>query len=208
MNNPVYAPIAGPLGHIIDFVNAAAFRFKNPYSYTKYRQIVAVARRTAARTLVETGTYRGVTTRRCIPHFNRVYTIELDPSLARSATQQFRRYGTCEVIEGDATKVIQVLLEQREIGGDLLFFLDGHFSGEGTALGVSAEPALEVIRIIARHKERVAGVVVDDFREFGTQPGWPSKGQLVALLEQCFSSDGFVLCVNFDQVVVMRRHTE
>lgn len=205
MNNPLYAPIAGPCGHLVDLLNMARFRFLNPHSYTKYRQIVAVARRTGARSLIETGTFRGVTTRRCVRHFSHVYTIELDEALARDAKRRLSRFRNCEVIEGDATLEIQKLLQRPDVGGDLLFFLDGHFSGEGTALGASAEPALDVIRFVARHKARVAGVIVDDFREFGCQPGWPTKRELIGTLEEEFKSAGFLLLVNCDQAVVMRR---
>jgi hypothetical protein len=205
VNNPLYATIAGPCAHLIDLLNMVRFRFLNPHSYTKYRQIVAVARRTRARSLIETGTFRGVTARRCVPHFSRVYTIELDEELSRDAQVRLSRFRNCEVIQGDATLEIQKLLQRPDIGGDLLFFLDGHFSGEGTALGASAEPALDVIRVIARHKDRVAGILVDDFREFGSQPGWPTKQELIGTLEQEFSDSSFSLLVNCDQAVVMRR---
>lgn len=182
-----------------------AFRYSNPHSYTKYRQIVAVARRTGARVLVETGTFRGVTTRRCLRHFSRVYTIELDHELAQEAKKRLARFGNCQVIEGDATQEVKTLLERPDVGSELLLFLDGHFSGSGTASGANAEPALEVIGVIARHKGSVAAIIIDDFREFGTQSGWPAKSELLRAIETSFPADDFQLTVHLDQVLVMRR---
>ena len=205
MNNPLYAPLVGPVGHVVDMAKMLAFRYSNPHSYTKYRQIVAVARRTGARVLVETGTFRGVTTKRCLRHFSRVYTIELDHNLAQEAKKRLSRFGHCEVIEGDASQEVKALLERPDIGSDILLFLDGHFSGSGTAIGVQAEPALEVIEVIARHKSRVAAIIVDDFREFGTQPGWPAKSELLRAIETSFPADTYLVNVHLDQVLVMRR---
>jgi hypothetical protein len=186
-------------------VKMLGFHYANPHSYTKYRQIVAVAKRTHARVLIETGTYRGVTTRRCLPHFNRVFTIELDRSLAQAAQQSLARYAKCEVIEGDAAKEVPKLCERSDIGSDILFFLDGHFSGGDTALGEQTEPALDIIHAIAKRKERMAAMIVDDFREFGTRSGWPAKSQLVHAIEHSFPAKTFDLVVHMDQVLVMRR---
>lgn len=206
MNNPLYAPFAGPLGHLLDLWNLLTFRYANPHSYTKYRQLVAASRRTGARTLIETGTYRGVTTRRCIGNFDRVYTIELDPTLAREAQRRLARFSNCKVIEGDAATEMQQLLDTGHIGDNLLVFLDGHFSGVDTAHGDQAEPAIDVLETIARHRDRIAAIVIDDFREFGTQKGWPTKGQLLTTLERLFPVEHFDTLVHLDQALVLRRH--
>jgi hypothetical protein len=205
VNNPLYAPFAGPLGHLLDICRLLTFRHANPHSYTKYRQIVAASRRTGARTLIETGTYRGVTTRRCIGDFDMVYTIELDPVLAREAQRRLARFSNCKVIEGDAATEVTRLLDAGNIGNNLLIFLDGHFSGGDTAHGDQAEPAIDVLETIARHRDRVAAIVIDDFREFGTQKGWPTKGQLLTALERFFPAEYFDILVHLDQALVLRR---
>lgn len=204
MNSPALAPIAGIVGHFVDLTNLARFTFANPHSYTKYRHILAVAGRTNATTLIETGTYKGVTTRRCISKFKRIITVELDPTLATDAARRLSRFKNCEVVTGDANEEVPLLLERADIGEHLMFFLDGHFSGGCTASGAEAEPALRVLSTIALQHHRVAGIIVDDFREFGTQPGWPSKGELVATAEQLFCPLGFKLSVHLDQLVLER----
>jgi hypothetical protein len=204
MNIPILAPIAGPVGHIADLFNLLRFTYANPHSFSKYRQLIAVARRTGARVLIETGTFRGVTTRRCARHFSRIYTIELDHDLAVMAKRTLKAYRNCEVIEGDATREVTKILKRSDVGNDLLLFLDGHFSGIGTARGECEEPALDVLKVIANHKRRVAGIVIDDFREFGCQPGWPTKGELLKSVEQLFPGREFTIWIHMDQVLVMR----
>jgi len=204
MNSPRLAPISGPIGHVVDLWNILRFKYANPHSYSKYRQIIAVARHTGARLLIETGTFRGVTTRRCARHFNQIYTIELDHDLANAAKQTLAFYPNCHVIEGDAAREVAAILTRDDVGDDVLLFLDGHFSGNGTACGQCAEPAVDVLKVIANHKHRVAGIVIDDFREFGCQPGWPTKGELLQSLEQLFPGSEFTLWIHMDQVLVMR----
>ncbi len=76
-----------PFGMVADLVDLAMFRFSSLRSLNKFRQIRHEATRAKARTLIETGTYLGVTTRRCAKVFDRVITIELDPTLAAQAKQ-------------------------------------------------------------------------------------------------------------------------
>lgn len=203
MNCPSISWLAGPAGHMVDLARIWMFRYAPPHSYSKYRQIIAAARRTGARVLVETGTYKGVTTRRCLPHFGKVITIELDTTLAAGAKSRFKSWQNCEVIQGDAAQEVARILERADMDGDILFFLDGHFSGGDTACGQEPEPALDVLRTIAAKKKLVAGIIVDDFREFGTQGGWPTKTQLIAAAESLFAE--FDLVVHLDQLLILRR---
>jgi hypothetical protein len=155
--------------------------------------------------LIETGTYRGVTTHRCAPHFERIYTIEIEPELARKATEYLAPFRHVTVIEGDAKREVLRLIR----GGfvqNALIFLDGHYSGQGTGMGAEPEPATDIMRELGQHAEVIAGIVVDDFREFGTQPGWPKKWELMRSAEDVFVPLGFRLNVHLDQLLIERVH--
>lgn len=192
--------LRGFAGWLLDLLRISRFTFRNPHSYTKYKAIRALARRTGARNFIETGTYRGTTTLRCARHFDKVYTIELDERLAEAATKRLAKYSNVRVIRGDAVQELRRLLEDRSLS-DLLVFLDGHFSGGETALGDVPEPALEALDLLAEHRDRVRGIIVDDFREFG-QSGWPRKSSLIAAAEDAFAAHGYQIAVHLDQVVV------
>ncbi len=66
---------AALLGHCVDIWDFLMFRYKNPHSWTKFRQIKAVAKLSGATRMLETGTYRGVTTRRCAKYFEKIWKI-------------------------------------------------------------------------------------------------------------------------------------
>ncbi|QQR89111.1 MAG: hypothetical protein IPJ88_12930 [Myxococcales bacterium] len=204
MNTPGILP-KGFVGHLVDLYRIGSFNFNNPHSYSKFRNINAVRRRSGAKVLVETGTFRGVTTKRCAPHFEKIFTIELDPTLAAESRRYLSVFDHVKVIEGDANEEVTKLLHERQIESPAVFFLDGHFSGGQTAHGDLAEPALVVLEELAKHLDCVAGIIIDDFREFGVAPGWPEKWKLIRLCEEKFASEGFKLSVHLDQVIVERQ---
>lgn len=202
MNKPSILP-KGPIGHLVDLWRIARFQFRNPHSWTKYRHIVKTARETGADVFFEVGTYRGLTTKRCAPHFRSVVTVELDPTLCAESRGYLASTKNVTVIEGDGLKELAKFLAATN-ERNIIVFLDGHFSGGQTAKGDLVEPALEEIEILHRHREKIAAFIVDDFREFGTQPGWPTKWELMKSVETLFGDREHHIMVHLDQVVVRR----
>lgn len=156
---------------------------------------------TGARVFIESGTFHGVTARNCAMIFDRVFTIELDPTLARAAKAGLSDRPSVTVIEGDAVAVLPTLLARSEVDC-VMIFLDGHYSGDGTAHGEVAEPALIELETIARWRDKVRAVVIDDFRLFGVEPGFPSKGLLFETVGRLFEDHGWTVSIIWDQVVM------
>jgi hypothetical protein len=188
-------------GHLLDLYKLASFTFSNPHSYTKFRAITSIQKKVNAKTFIETGTYLGVTTRRCAPHFENVYTIELDPELAKKAGIFLNTKKNVEVLQGDALDILPTIL-QKDIY-NILVFLDGHFSGGVTACGSMPEPAIEEIKILAQFKQKIAAIIIDDFRLFGTEAGFPTKSSLFQAVEEYFP--GFDVTVSLDQIIITRK---
>jgi predicted O-methyltransferase YrrM len=113
------------IGHFLDLYRLAAFKFSNPHSYTKFRAINSLRKRVSAKTFIETGTYLGVTTRRCAPVFEKVYTIELDQTLAAQAKEFLAPINNIEVIQGDVLAVLPQVLE-KPINDALIFLRRGN----------------------------------------------------------------------------------
>jgi hypothetical protein len=194
------------IGHLVDLYKIATFKFANaPHSYTKFRAIKASQQATQSKVFIETGTYFGVTTRRCAPFFEKVYTIELDKELANKATSFLKPKKNVQVLQGDALDILPELLSQ-EIGNNCLIFLDGHFSGGITACGSLPEPAIEELKIIAMYKNKVNAIIIDDFRLFGKEPDFPSKTHLFQVIEEHFPE--FNITVHLDQIVLNRLNKE
>jgi hypothetical protein len=192
------------VGHILDLYRLASFQFSNPHSYTKFRAIKSLAQKTDAEVLIETGTYLGVTTNRCAPFFKKVYTIELNQELAEKAKNFLSKRDNVDVVQGDALQILPTILQKETVKNSLIF-LDGHFSGGITACGELPEPAIEELKLISKYKDRVNAVIIDDFRLFGQEDGFPNKSTLFETLENYLNE--FEVTVHLDQVVLARKDT-
>jgi hypothetical protein len=188
-------------GHLLDLYKLARFTFSNPHSYTKFRSITSIQKKVNAKTFIETGTYLGVTTRRCASHFENVYTIELDPELAKEAGNFLSSQKNVEVIQGDALDILPTILKKDV--ENILVFLDGHFSGGVTACGLMPEPAIEEIKLLGQFKQKIAAIIIDDFRLFGTEAGFPTKSSLFEIIEKYLPE--FDVTVFLDQVIIVRK---
>ena len=126
------------------------------------------------RVLIETGTYMGETAWSLRHEFDRIETIELEPTLARLAEIRFGRTGNVHVHQGNSAALLPGVL-----GGltePALFWLDAHPSTDRTAQ--SAEiPLRRELSAIAAHPVRGHVVLVDDLQYIGT-PGYPRLDEL------------------------------
>src|SRR5690349_15189258 len=95
---------------------------------------------------VETGTYRGGTTRDLADMFPAVTTVELSEELHKAAVAQFAGVAEITALHGDSGKILPALADASVA---TLWFLDGHWSGGPTA-GQDAEcPVMDEIAALA-----------------------------------------------------------
>lgn len=192
------------IGHLVDLYRISTFNFYVPHSYTKFRAIKAAREKLNASTFIETGTYLGVTTKRCAPHFDKVYTIELDKELAEQATVFLRNNQNVKVLQGDVLIQLPEILNQDV--DNVLVFLDAHFSGGITACGDLPEPAIEELIILSKFSDKISGIIIDDFRLFGTEPGFPSKSSVFQAIEAQFPK--FNVTVTLDQILIFKENSK
>jgi len=195
--------VAAIAGHLIDMWRLVRFDYENPHSYSKFRNLISVAKKTGARQFIETGTYLGRTTRWAASRFERVVTIELDPQLAARAVASLSDLPNVEVIQGDAVEKLRDVIARPEIR-DALVYLDGHFSGGITARGEVDEPACAGLEVLVPHIAKIRGIVVDDFRTFGIEFAAPTKADLLRSAEHHYGKH-FEIVVHMDQLLLLRR---
>lgn len=147
-------------------------------------------------TWIETGTYLGQTTQLLSKNASKVYSIEPEPKLFARARNFFRNYSNVEILSGTSEDVFPILLPR--IGGDVNFWLDGHYSAGITFKGQQDTPILDELDCISRninHFSKVC-VLVDDIRcfnprlpEYASYPSvdklveWANKHQLIWHIE-------------------------
>jgi hypothetical protein len=135
----------------------------------------AVVRRNAIEggVFVETGTYMGDTAAYAAQFSKRVITLEPFGKLYEEAKLRFARSPSVEVINAPSEEAFPQILPA--LSGDVTFWLDAHYSGEGTFIGQHISPIELELESIRPHLPRLSRcvVMVDDMRGFGLSPGYP-----------------------------------
>lgn len=150
-----------------------------PPHVVKARTVLDHARRHGIEVLLETGTFEGEMARKCRGAFAEIHTIELDPGLAERAARRLGRWPWIHVHTGDSATLLPRILARLE--APILFWLDGHYSGEGTAHGAKETPLGEEIDAIAARARAGDVVLVDDARFLG-EGAYPAAEDLHARL--------------------------
>jgi glycosyl transferase family 2 len=117
-------------------------------------------------TWVESGTFMGDTTSVLSKVAKMVYSIEPEPTLFSKAEQRFSNTSNVKLIKGLSEDVFPKLLPT--IGGNVCFWLDGHYSAGITFKGPQNTPILDELDAIGRNITRMNKIVVmvDDLRCF------------------------------------------
>ena len=114
--------------------------------------------------MVETGTFMGDTMYALRNDFRVLISIELDPGLHARAQRLLRRYQQLRFVLGDSSQQLpEVILG---IDEPVVFWLDGHYSGPGTARGSLDSPIWKEIDAIFAHQIRDHVILVDYARDF------------------------------------------
>lgn len=115
---------------------------------------------------VETGTRHGDMIEMVGSHFEKTYSIELDPELYRKARERFDGRGDVTLIEGDSGEAISTVLA--EIHEPALFWLDAH--GNTVPVdGPNPAPIKKELEAIFAHPVTGHVILIDDARHFDTR---------------------------------------
>jgi hypothetical protein len=131
---------------------------------------------------VETGTYRGDTLWCFRSKFRKIFSIEVQPQLARLAARRFSEHAHIEIIEGDSAKKLAEIIPR--IDGSALFWLDGHYSAGITGRGEEDCPIWGELASINGKLPHPYVIIVDDARCFGVNEGYPTLGELRAYVSE------------------------
>lgn len=123
------------------------------------------------KTVIETGTFLGVSSYLFSGIFREVHTIEADPMLHRTSTYWLNQLrNNIRAYNGNSGEILSKLLAQ--INEPCLFFLDAHYSEGITSNEYGFCPLIEELTNIFLTSQNHA-IVIDDIRCMETQ-GYPS----------------------------------
>lgn len=161
----------------------AAGRLGPPPHSVKYRNIMALADVFGATAFVETGTYFGDMVAKVLPRFDPIISIEVFPPLAQAARRRLAEAAHVTILEGDSAALLKEAISA--IAGRIVFWLDGHYSGQGTGRTVSDTPISQEMEIIfsARVSQGFHDVVlIDDARCFDGTSGYPELKKFMSII--------------------------
>jgi len=151
----------------------------------KQRTVVEYAQVFALTTLVETGTYYGEMIAAVVHRFRRIYSIELDPRLARLAQKRFRRYPYVQIIEGDSQRAVPELLQR--LDEPCLWWLDAGYCGWVGDIGNPNRLGSEFSVILA-DKIQNHVILMDDADGISGEGGSPTLPELIAWIQSNYPS--------------------
>ncbi|TSA31401.1 MAG: hypothetical protein D4R65_11260 [Verrucomicrobiaceae bacterium] len=126
----------------------------------------------AARTFVETGTFRGDTIAFLEPYFDSLYSVELSMEFYLAAQKRFEAMrDKIHIHQGDSAIELAGILMQ--VRGRTLVWLDAHCSGKDTARGETDTPIMAELELIGRQSLDKHIILIDDTRGFGIDPAYP-----------------------------------
>lgn len=156
--------------------------FNNPLTFEKKAGLlVEIAKKYNLKILVETGTHKGDTIYYCKDYFDELFSIELDHEFYINSKNRLSNYSNVHIFEGDSSVILVDIL--KNINKPVLFWLDAHYSGAGTAKGDLDTPVIkELDYILSKNLNCV--ILIDDARLFRGSSGYPKLKSIKKMLNQ------------------------
>ncbi len=148
--------------------------------FLKRERIVKMKNKLACDTLIETGTFYGQMTYAMSKVFEHVISIEISNELARNNQDQFKSCPNITILNGDSAELLAHAIKIST--GKILFWLDGHYSGEGTGLGQEVSPILRELDAIKKSGISDYCIIIDDRRLFENDSEYPDVSDLESKL--------------------------
>lgn len=141
-------------------------------------------------TLIESGTYLGDMVWAQQKNFDKIYSIELNKNLHEKAKKRFKSKKHIQIIQGDSGKLMSTIV--KEINGEALFWLDGHYSGGKTARGDKDCPIWEELKAIcATGDDHV--LLIDDARLFIGERDYPTTNGVKTYIYERYPNSKFTI---------------
>nr|QBK85246.1 MAG: methyltransferase domain protein [Iridovirus LCIVAC01] len=119
---------------------------------------------------IESGTYKGQSSRTASQIFETVDTVEIVPTLYAESQQNNKGISNINYHLGDSVKFLPGIVSK--IDSPIFIFLDAHQSGGDTANNGKNVPLLEELKVILAVLKRSSIILIDDVRLFDKYWDW------------------------------------
>lgn len=157
-----------------------------PSTRTIQHLALDLAQQAQCHAFIESGTFMGRTTRWASSHFRAVFTIERHRPLFDAHSAALKSLGNVTPLLGDTRDYLSILAKGLE-EFSALYWLDAHWSGQGTAGEGDECPLLDELASLSNRSRDV--ILIDDARLFLCAPplphsanAWPNIAQIIEVL--------------------------
>ena len=171
---------------------------------------LALARSLGCNTFVETGTYKGKTTRWAAANFDHVHTIERSEPFYERYHAELNDIGNISTYFGDSRDHLPKIVKQ--LGGEpAIYWLDSHWMGGVTAGKNDECPLTDELIVLSKLPNNI--IIIDDARYFLSTPPdfhdasfWPTIFDIAEIYRDQFAN--VFAQVFHDNIFIVPRHTE
>lgn len=163
----------------------------------KMKRIKKIAKQYHCDSLIETGTFYGQTVDYARKILKKVMSVEIYEPLYDFNILTFKNIPNVEIFKGDSISNLENMINKAE--GRIVFWLDGHYSGNGTGIGFKVSPIIDELEIIKKKNLKDACILIDDFRLFGYDEGYPTFFEVQEVLKQI--NPNYIIKIDFDCIV-------
>jgi hypothetical protein len=149
--------------------------------FYKRHRIKKIQKNNAFDIFVETGSFYGQMIGAVQKEFDKVISIEIYQPLFELNNNYYNNNKKVKIYAGDSSKVLPNIMSEFN-NKSILFWLDGHYSGIGTGLGSAVSPIINELKIIFENKPYKFCIIIDDYRLFTGNDGYPSKKIVLDLI--------------------------
>ena len=138
----------------------------------KKKRILKIFKEGDYTTFIETGTFYGQMLKFSSNFFEKSISIEIYKPLYEMNNRDFKNNNKVAILFGDSSTQLKKALELST--GKIIFWLDGHYSGDGTGKGRQTSPIIDELENIKKHKRKDHCILIDDARLFNGTDGYPT----------------------------------
>ena len=151
----------------------------------------------------ETGTHRGNGVALALEAgFEDCRSIELHAGNYEACKERFKDDCRVKLYFGDSSKMLSSMIS--DISEPITFFLDAHFSGEGTANGTALNPIHAELEQIALNPWKAHVIIIDDWRCYGGgASGEKIRAQILAI-NPAYQFEELDDCIARNDILVAR----
>ena len=153
-------------------------------------------------TFIETGTNYGTTAFHMAHYFKNIHTIELEPNLYNNCCliKKTKKLNNVNLILGDSVEIFKSILPM--LNEKIIFFLDGHYCGLGTAKGNKDCPLLEELQFINNRKSGDV-IIIDDYRLFNTKQNEDWSSITIKNVIESLNNHDLLYFIRNDRLIIL-----